>query len=284
VQSAVDEGRRLGFQEGLELGRRRQFPHLPLRRTSTPVPVPPVPTAGPSDATAGPPEVIRPQPPDPPAPTPGQPEMIRPIQPIPVQNTVESVHDSYQIPPDNFIPVVHQGENGIALPPPHEWSSLPKSDSAANRPRSDSQTTVPTRPRSSSQSTAATRPRSESKASNKSLKPRDSRAPTRSSPPPPLPPPQLPVLSPVHEQPSQTISPPPSITSSSRISHFDLVGPPPPGKTQTRPQMTQPELIADEWRAQNPDMVTPTQNTKDLARDIITVRLPSIFTRVLALI
>lgn len=247
----MDEGRRLGYQEGLELGRRRQHsqptpskprptPRPPTRRSSAPqdlAPIPPV---------AVPP--INPQPPPPtslPIPDPSRspeeirphinaPNLIPPPRPVSVHNSAETVHDTYDVPPDNYIPTIHQGDAGITLPPPHEWTSQP------GRPRSDSQTA---------------RPRSESRASAKPARPRsDSRTTAPLSPPP------ISVRNYSHRpiQPPQRPSPPRSTASqqSSHISQYDLVGPP---SEPSRSQMTQPERIADEWRSQNPDMLTPSQ-------------------------
>ncbi|KAF5349715.1 hypothetical protein D9756_008776 [Leucocoprinus leucothites] len=246
VQDAIDQGRRIGFQEGLELGRRSL---MPLRRTSAPAPISaPVPTrtpVPPAPAPPVPPPTTTPVPPVPTT-TPAPPAPSRTPAPIPDPHPTrppEVIHPrppvppTFQAPPDNYIPVVPQGKSGIALPPPHEWDS---------RPRSDSQGTNTTR-----------------RASIKS-----GRAATLRSPLPP------PVASSAYQpsQPPRTKTP--SVVShhsrsSSRISQFDLVGPPPSEsskKAASTLRMTQPERIADEWRSQNPDMLTPPKDQDVIPR------------------
>ncbi|KXN87053.1 hypothetical protein AN958_09399 [Leucoagaricus sp. SymC.cos] len=149
VQVAMDEGRRRGFEEGLEAGRRSQIrypmpvypvpkprltPRPPSRRetASQSVPVPPAPISAPTPVALAPQRPITdPEPQRSPSPEEihsPRPVADQPIRPIPVHNGVEVVHDTFDVPPDNFIPVIREGEGGIALPPPHEWTEKRQSD------------------------------------------------------------------------------------------------------------------------------------------------------------
>ncbi|KAF9446094.1 hypothetical protein P691DRAFT_804732 [Macrolepiota fuliginosa MF-IS2] len=262
----MDEGRRLGFQEGLDLGRRRQLQPLPQVVPSAPQPSRPRTIPRPSsrrgsaaqgaphaDPAPVPPVLIttasvgEPQPPPPVPmsdPNPSRlPEEIRPhftnlddltpIHPMSVHNSAENLQDTFDVPPDNYIPMIREGDPGIVLPPPHEWINRP------NRQRSDSQ---------------ATRPRSGSRASAKSVQPRSDNHTS--------------VQDHSHPHPYPQTSPPrstaPSVVShqSSHISQMSLIEPPSEPNRRPldpRPRMTQPERIADEWRAQNPDVVTTPQ-------------------------